>query len=80
MNIAKIEDTALNNLPESLKAIVIARQGKPFNKMELGVQKRVCLNVITKAHFDAGDKGGTEPSVLMFQSNALLEELKGKYG
>ena len=74
------ENNALNLIPLGLKDFCIARIGKPFNDLSEALKTNVCLDVIAKAHFDAGDKGGIDKEVLKFQSSALKEELKGKYG
>ncbi len=52
----------------------------PFNTLSKEAQKKGALDIITKAHFDDGNKGGTDASVLTFQSQALIAELTGNLG
>ena len=73
------------NLPETLPAYAVEWVGAkfnelPFNKLGQDAQKKGCLEIITIAHSDDGNKGGTDTNVLVFQTQALIGELSGKFG
>ena len=72
-------------LPENLKQFSIARIGQPsFKSLNITEQKRICLDVITNAHYDLGYEKNTKATdlaqILEAQSLCLIKELNSRYG
>lgn len=74
------ELTITRMLPAGTAEFVIQRQEKPFEKYSKQVQKIICLGIMTRAFTDFSPNGMPSAQILQFQTEALLIELKGKFG
>jgi hypothetical protein len=69
------------NLPPLQMEFISLRAGnKSVKDLSDSVVKRTCAEILTKASFDMGSPMANDAKILQFQTEALFNELKGKFG
>lgn len=79
MNLTFSDKQAIEALSPIYRPLVEARLSMPFNKLNPYKQKEICLNMVTFLHSKTGIIN-EDSSILQFQANEFLNELKGING